>query len=263
MDNIFYFHQYAMTTLFEGWLIGKDPDHSRSVANLLKQEIIRVEQLLSRYDPAAELARINRDAAKKTVKIERELMDILDASINWYSATHGYFDVGVNSKSKTSLSKSLQLNYENSAIRFLNPNLSIDMGGYGKGYALDQMGLILKEYGIESAFLHGGKSSFLALGERAKEKPWLAQIGTEEMIVKGGLSYSAMHSKQKVVSDIIDPHTSQSVTESFDCAVWASDATSAEVYSTAIIAMGKSKALDFCKHLPNSVRVQFIQSFVS
>ena len=41
---------------------------------------------------------------------------------------------------------------------------ALDLGGVGKGYALDRAAELLAERGVTEAFLHGGSSTVLAIG---------------------------------------------------------------------------------------------------
>src|SRR5690625_7579639 len=43
--------------------------------------------------------------------------------------------------------------------------MQFDPGSLGKGYALDQVALLLKELGVEHALVHGGTSSVVAWGK--------------------------------------------------------------------------------------------------
>lgn len=55
-----------------------------------------------------------------------------------------------------------------------NPAVRIDLGGYAKGYALDEAAKILKSQGIRSALINIG-GNVLALGTRG-ERPWKVGI---------------------------------------------------------------------------------------
>jgi thiamine biosynthesis lipoprotein len=48
----------------------------------------------------------------------------------------------------------------------------VDLGGIGKGYAVDLMAELLEEWGIERALIHGGFSSVLALDAAAERDGW-------------------------------------------------------------------------------------------
>lgn len=256
-----HFQQGAMATFFEGWLIGEDLSHLRAVAQVLQEEILRIEQLLSRHDPRAELARLNREVLTGEVQVERELLEVLADCLDAYVQTAGFFDIGVNPNRprRLPLTESLVLDSASSRVSCASP-LSLDLGGYGKGYALDKLGEILSDYGVEQAFLHGGTSSCLALGTKADGSPWTLSLPNQHMMeVSKGFSCSATYPEGSQHSDILDPDGVPLQTPLL-CTVQAETATQAEIYSTALLAMGEEKGLAFLAENPLSLDVQFFNS---
>lgn len=56
------------------------------------------------------------------------------------------------------------------AMKATKKNLRIDLGGIGKGYALDRLALVLKDEGIENAIINFG-GDLLVMGSKG-ERPW-------------------------------------------------------------------------------------------
>ncbi len=77
----------AMATLFEVILAGEDAEHLEAVACACFDEIERVERLLSRFDPAGEIARINRNA--RTIRLTRGSRGLSSGSPLSVCASHG------------------------------------------------------------------------------------------------------------------------------------------------------------------------------
>ncbi|NOX54881.1 MAG: FAD:protein FMN transferase, partial [Planctomycetes bacterium] len=57
-------------------------------------------------------------------------------------------------------------------VQFLEPGVSLNLGGIGKGYALDRIGEELASRGLTDWLIHGGHSSLLARGEHAGLGGW-------------------------------------------------------------------------------------------
>jgi thiamine biosynthesis lipoprotein len=57
-------------------------------------------------------------------------------------------------------------------VRFTRPCMQIDLGGIGKGFAIDQAIQILREAGVTNALLHGGTSTAYAFGRNEDGLPW-------------------------------------------------------------------------------------------
>src|SRR6516162_1870615 len=83
----------AMATWFEALLVGDDEEHLMAVGESALDEVVRIEHLLSRHDPASETSRINRAAAFRPVRLDREMFAILRKGLWWSEETGGYFDL--------------------------------------------------------------------------------------------------------------------------------------------------------------------------
>ncbi len=270
-----------MATFFEAWLVGEDPEHLAAVGESALDEIARVERLLSRHDPSAELARVNREAAGGPVRVDLEMFAILVDCLGWYERTEGAFDVGcVLSGEPTGapsrpLPERLALSPDRCTVRFLDDGLVLDLGGYGKGYALDSAARLFAEFGVHSALIHGGTSSVLARGTQENHLPWRVGVAdpfTDDArevtwvdLMDRGFSTSAALDRDADQSDIVDPSTGARLRRQAGCVVIASKALDAEVLSTALLAMGESRATSYLLHqdgrLPPGLSVAWIRQF--
>jgi thiamine biosynthesis lipoprotein len=66
----------------------------------------------------------------------------------------------------------LEIDAENVRVRAERAGVRIDLGGIGKGYAVDLMAELLEEWGLDRTFVHGGFSSALALEAPAACDGW-------------------------------------------------------------------------------------------
>ncbi len=252
----------AMATHFELWLVGEDDVHLEAVGQLVMEEIRRVEGLLSRYDPAAEVARLNQEAVSGSVQVSIELMQVLQDAAHWYTATKGYFNVAVAGTGQ--FEEKIGWDLQARLVQFFNKDVALDLGGYGKGYALDRAGKILERYGITDALMHGGTSSVWAKGMHANGHPWPLYMAPpfegasplEWVLQEGGFSCSGHFPTEGHVSDLINPHTGQPLTEAAICAVFAPTALAAEVWSTAFLMMGRETVRLFLQSNPGLAILQ-------
>jgi thiamine biosynthesis lipoprotein len=248
-----------MGTFFEVFLAGADAAHLEDVATAALDEVTRLERLLSRFDPSSEIARINREAGRRPVRVDYEVWHILCTCQEYRRRTAGFFDVTAPSAVRTDTSargESLVLDEERRSIHFPQPGVAIDLGGFGKGYALDQAREILQRFGVTSGLLDGGTSSVLAVGRHPNGRPWPIDVRnpfTNEpseavgqiLLAEQGYSCSAALDPGNAESDIIDPHYGAALTEQAACVVIAPTALEAEILSTACLAMGKSRAIQY------------------
>ena len=258
----------AMGTLFEAWLIGDDDEHLTAVAEVALDEITRLERLLSRFDPRSEMARINRLAAAEEVLVDREMFDILATCHRWWRTTDGYYDIAA----ANGTFDAVVLNVPQRTVRFTQSGVMLDLGGFGKGYALDRAGEILREQGVTRAILHGGTSSILACGFAANGQPWPIGIRNpfaadeapelcQLRLTDCGLATSAVLNPGQQVSDIIDPQTGQAIAEQAACVVVAPTAVDSEILSTALLSMGRDRARAYTeRHAAPGCSVSWIDS---
>ena len=92
----------AMCTEFEAMLVGDDAEHLAAVQTLAWEEIDRVEKLLSRYDAASEVYRVNRAAHERPVRLSVELTEVIAECLHWHDVTRGAFDVVASTAAKAS-----------------------------------------------------------------------------------------------------------------------------------------------------------------
>lgn len=243
-DFSFQYAGLAMATRFEVFLRGDDEQHLEAVAVAVGEEIQRLDALLSRFNPSSEIARVNREAAFKPVRMDRELFALVARCEQAREVTDGYFDVTAFSDG------GLVLDAERQTVSFTRPHAAIDLGGVGKGYALDCGREILLRYGVTSGVLQGGTSSALAIGDEAwaiavRHPLQSERVVTQLALVNRGFSCSAVRHAEQTQSDVINPQTGESLTGDAACFVLAPSATDAEIYSTALLAMGREKAMQF------------------
>lgn len=238
-----------MAALFEAWLVGADGQHLAEVAEAAFDEIERIERLLSRFDPRSEIARINRLAAAEEVLVDREVFAVLESCDRWRRETGGWFDIAAGSGTL----ENVQLDGARRTVRFTRPDVVLDLGGVGKGYALDCAAELLGPQGVAGALLHGGSSSVLARGVADDGQRWpvgirdpwsphssapLGQLRLSDC----GLSCSATRGPGQHRSDVLDPRTGEPLEDDAACVVIAPTASEAEVLSTALLCMGKAQA---------------------
>lgn len=244
-----------MGTRFDVMLRGPngqdDEQHLEAVAVAVCEEIQRLDALLSRFTPSSEIARVNREATTKAVRVDRELFALLERCETARQMTNGYFDIAAATGGA-----GLALDAASCSVRFTNAETQIDLGAIGKGYALDCGFEIIARFGIENALLNGGTSSV-----RGSGKAWPIDLRhplQPEHIVHRlelmnlALSCSAARHPAQTQSDVLNPLTGAPIPSDDACLVLAESATEAEIYSTALLAMGKVNASPYLTTLCRS-----------
>jgi thiamine biosynthesis lipoprotein len=263
-----------MSTEFEILLPGERTPHSQGAAQAAFAEIDRLESLFSRFDPRSEISRINRLQPGRSLRVGIEVVECLDLAFRLSGETGGGFDVDFRSRTARSPEGApaagpeasggedwpLELvqvsdGFMVSAIR----NVDLDLGGIGKGYALDSVRDLLEDWEHPAALLHAGTSTALAWGDPGKGRetegggwplgvagPW-AGAGVPGRILLRDRSLSG--SGVEVKGDhVVDPASGGPA--SGHPAAWASHSSAAvaDALSTAFMVMTAAQVEDFCRH---------------
>src|SRR4051794_28865309 len=176
----------AMATRFELALHGENEPALRAAGEEALHEIDQLEAQLSLYQPTSEIARVNARAGREPVRVSPRVFALLHHAMKLSQETGGAFDItiaplvrcwgfmGGNGRmptpeeveqARSSVGVGLiELDAENSTVRFRKEGVMIDLGAIGKGYAIEQAVALLRDAEILSALLHGGTSTVYGLG---------------------------------------------------------------------------------------------------
>jgi FAD:protein FMN transferase len=152
------FSHEAMATVFEVHAAHPDRRYAAQAAQAAFDLVDRLERELSRFLPNSDISRVNELAAGGSTRVGPSAMECLVIARHMFDLTGGAFDVSIG----TGL-PSLELDRDDCLVRAARSGVRIDLGGIGKGYAVDLMAELLEEWGLETALVHGGFSSILAL----------------------------------------------------------------------------------------------------
>ena len=265
--SIYRFAHEAMATTFEIIIAGETKEYSRQVSQAVFGEVDRLEGLLSRFIESSDVSGINKLGYKEPVRVAVDTFECLQIAKELHNETNGAFDVTIgqladhykyhNNLSKDEMEKirnsigmeNVELDNDNFTVKLKNNFVSIDLGGIGKGFALDKGAEILDDWSIESALLHGGESSVLAIGSQPEEDGWLVNIiegmgekGREVSLKNRSLSSSGTRVKG---NHIINPKTGSKTEDVLRTWVSASSAAYSDALSTAFMIMTSRNIREF------------------
>lgn len=286
------FSHDAMATVFEAIIAGEDAAYAAQAAAAAFDEIDRLERLLSRFDPGSDLARINRLQPGASLLVTAETHEILTLARHVHVETGGAFDPAVGRlmdarRNEAGVTVTPDASAVAEALRA--PGLAalhlsapaadasgqpepgryavgldagasgpvgLDLGGIGKGYALDRAAEILERWGIGNGLLHGGTSTVLGLGAgpRGEGWPvraggaWSAAAGLERVALRNAaLSGSGMEVKG---AHVVDPRTGHTADGHVAAWVLCPSATLADALSTAFMVMPAEDIGALCRRNP-------------
>ncbi|MFO0938735.1 MAG: FAD:protein FMN transferase [Gemmataceae bacterium] len=251
--------------------------------------IADIESWMTVYDESSEVSRVNRDAARAPVSLSESLFNLLSQSSALSRETNGAFDPAVGAMIKAwgfycregrlptareraramacSGMKHVALSEANRTVKFLRPGLELNFGGIGKGFALDRAAeLLINDWGITSALLHGGGSSVRAIGAPpndprgwriALNHPYDPNQSLGEIRLKNrGLGTSAATFqffvyKGRKYGHVLDPRSGHPAEGTASASILALTSSEADALSTAAFVMGATAFDAFRKPRPD------------
>jgi thiamine biosynthesis lipoprotein len=257
VSDIHRFSHDAMNTTFEVRACHEDEAYAGQAAHAAFALLDRIEQELSRFVPNSDVSRINELDAGGSARVSASTLECLVIARQLYELTGAAFDVSIG----TGL-ESLELAPDEHVVRAHAGGVRLDLGGIGKGYAVDRMAAVLEEWGIERALVHGGRSSVVALEPPPGEDGWTLTLRAGEPPAP---VLQRLRARQRALSasgtrkreHILDPRTGESVARG---AVWVvvprgleggrSPAAVAEGLSTAFMVLPEDAVAELCRSNP-------------
>lgn len=201
MNKVYHNSFFAMGTRFNAVFPEVDEELCERLFRMIKNEIKRVEAKLNYFDERSLVFNINKNAFNNDFELDDEMFKIISICIDYHKLTYGAFDITMRrlidfynqnpETDKTNLyscMKAISLNQEKKTIRFLDQETKIDFGAFGKGYALNNVIKIVKEFNFENAFFSFGESSILAMGNHPNGNGW--KIGIKDYSSTDSTVYS-------------------------------------------------------------------------
>ena len=249
----------------------------------LEAEMARLNQLLSPWIENSELARLNRHAAESPQTVSREFYALLETSLYYYQLTDGAFDItfasaghlydyraGKAPSDDTLQAATRHINARHiqllphDQVRFSDPGTVVDLGGIAKGYAIDRGIALLREAGIEHAWLSLGGDSYV-LGDH-RGRPWGVGIqhprDRDAVAMHLPLSDIAMSTSGDYqryyiengerIHHIITPSTGKSASGVVSVTILAEQSIDADALSTSVFVLGTEKGLALVNQLANT-----------
>jgi FAD:protein FMN transferase len=245
-------------------------------------EMRRIDELMSHYKPESQLSQINARAAQEPVQVDPELFDLIKLSTHYSIITEGAFDITYASvghlydyphhvrpteeQIKAALPgvnwRNMLLDAEHHTVRFEHPGMRIDLGGIGKGYAVDRGIAILQARGFQHALVTAGGDSRI-IGDRMG-RPWVVgirnpddknKVVTRLPIVNSAMSTSGDYERYfdeggVRYHHIIDPRTGHPASKVRSATILGPTATETDGMSKTAFVLGPEKALEIINRMP-------------
>ncbi|HBJ36194.1 MAG TPA: FAD:protein FMN transferase [Planctomycetaceae bacterium] len=265
----------AMATEFAIILPGQSPRDTEAAIDALDL-LEKIESKLTIYSTDSEISRINQSAGKQPLHVSNDVFQLIAQAISISEQTGGAFDITAgpliecwgftkrrgqkptDQQIETARMcvgwQQVELNHQEKTVFLKLPGMKINLGGIGKGYAIDRLADHLRQNAVNQFLIHGGKSTILASTDKTnpQAEPWKIAIQhplrptrrlTEIEISNGAIGTSGsgkqfFHHKGKRIGHVIDPRTGRPAGDALSLTIQTKNATNADAYSTACFVEG-------------------------
>jgi thiamine biosynthesis lipoprotein len=149
-------------------------------------------------------------------------------------------------------------------VRFDRDGVSLDLGGIGKGYAVDRAVAVLRARGVRSALVNAGGSSVYGLGAPPSADAWSIDVEDpgragrtvstvrlrDRALSVSGRSVQSFEEKGVVYAHVMDPRTGRPVPGVAGVVVLSDDATTGDALDNALFVLGVEAGRALVGHLP-------------
>lgn len=269
--------RHLMGTLCTMVVDHADSTRASGAVSAALDEIHRLEGVMSAWRDDSELARFNRAAAAGPSACSADLAAVLDSALALARLTEGAFDPTVGplmdawdlrgegrvpapatlaaARARTGWS---DLALERGAGgagagRFMKPGMAIDLGGIGKGYALDRAAATLARLGARRAIINlGGEVMTVGGGHVVTvAHPASRLTAVVELEVDAGCVSTSGQSERGFTAGgvryghVLDPRSGAPARTAASVTVVCRSATRADALATALLVMGRQTAARF------------------
>jgi thiamine biosynthesis lipoprotein len=181
--------------------------------------IARVHRLMSFQDADSDVSRLNLQAAIRETEVDSWSYEVLEAALDLYRRSSGIFDITAGPApafpANDASSAAIALRAGN-LVRFRRADITIDLSGIAKGFAVDRAIDALKRHNIPSAMVNAG-GDLAAYGPaphrvhirdpRAPSQLLCAADVDDEALASSGASFDPLQSFDTRAAAITDPKT--------------------------------------------------------
>jgi thiamine biosynthesis lipoprotein len=283
----FEFSHPAMGTLINITLYAPDLAAAKAGAAAAFQRIDALEDIMSDYQADSELMRLCDQPFGKPVPVSAELFDVLQRARKVSKLSDGAFDVTIGpyvrlwrfarkrkvlptpaeiAAARAAVGwQKLRLDERARTVTLLVPNMRLDLGSIGKGYAADEALRILKGRGIDRALV--AASGDIAIGNPPPgQRGWKVGIATfggstntpscALLLHNAGISTSG-DTEQFIeingvhYSHIVNTATGLGLTNRIQATIIGPDATTTDSLDTTVSLLGVQRGLALINSWPH------------
>ena len=285
----FVFEKAEMGVPFRITLYAADEAAARAASDAAFERVEVLNSVLSDYDPDSELSRLSQTSGQgRAIPVSADLWHVLEISQHIAERSDGAFDITIGplvnlwrrARRKQELPspeliaemrarvgfRKLRLDPAHHTAELLAPDMRLDVGGIGKGVAVDAALLVLAARGIDRALV-AASGDIGASGPPPDQPGWRIEVA--KLDAEGAppaqivwLNHSAVSTSgdtfQRVEIDgvryshIVDPATGVGITDHSLVTVLGPDCTTTDSWETTVTVLGPERGLKVIEATPGT-----------
>jgi thiamine biosynthesis lipoprotein len=247
--GIHVFNHTAMATQFQVRIAGEEKTYAAQTAQAAFALVDELESKLSRFRANSEISQIAQLAPGDKLRLSEPVFACLRLAQRMEFATRGAFSVTASAL-RHQPTKPLWALVENEfTLRCDSGRLEFDLGAIGKGFALDRMADVLREWSCPAFMLVAGGSSILTGDAPAGTVGWDCGLGENNSTRRHWLANVSLSGSGLAVKGehIFDPRTGLACSRRHRAWALTTSAAESDALSTACMILDETEILDVLK----------------
>jgi thiamine biosynthesis lipoprotein len=246
MSEIHVFNHRAMATHFQVRIANEEKSYAASTAQEAFGLLEKLETKLSRFRVTSEISQLKELQPGETLRVSESTFACLQIAQKMEAATRGAFSLTAAALKTQPVSPRWTLLPREFSVRCESGRLEFDLGAIGKGFALDRMAEMLREWSCPAFMLVAGGSSIL-LGDAPPETSgWSCGLGEDRSPQRYFLKNCSLSGSGLAVKGehIFDPRTGQPYSRRNRAWALAATAAESDALSTAGMILDEPEILE-------------------
>ena len=249
------FHHRAMATQFQVRISDDDKAYAAQAAQAAFTLLDDLESRLSRFRENSEITQISQIVHGETLRLTEPVYACLDIALKMQRITHDAFSASPAALRTQSAQPQWTLIKERFSIRCETGKLEFDLGAIGKGFVLDRMAEVLREWSCGVFLLVAGGSSILAGDAPPGTTGWLSNLADDKLTRSYRLKNCSLSGSGLAVkgAHIIDPRTGAPAQRTNRAWALALSAAESDALSTACMVLDEAMIPEVVANLSGSL----------
>ncbi len=234
-----------MATHYEVRVAAEERTYAAQAAQAAFDLLDRLEARLSRYKPNSDIARLAQLAPGEKLRVSEPALACLQIAKQMEQITQSAFCPTPAALQTQPALPEWNLLAAEQSIQCVSGRLDFDLGAIGKGFALDRMAELIREWDCPSFLLVAGGSSILAGDSPTDAAGWSCGLGEDDSPHRIFLSNASLSGSGLAVkgAHILDPRSGLPAPRQSRAWILADTAADSDALSTACMVLSEAELI--------------------